>query len=57
MRAKLRAYFAELQFMTSTAKNVKTSLNVLGCLALLHAIRSTKPPKRAQLRTARSASA
>jgi len=52
---KLQAHFAEIHYMTSTTKNVKTSLNVLGCLALLHAIRSNKPPKRTRLRTARSA--
>jgi hypothetical protein len=40
--------------MTSTTiKTAKTSLNVIGCLALLHAIRSINTRKRTRLRNAR----
>jgi hypothetical protein len=40
--------------MTSTTiKTAKTSLNVIGCLALLHAIRSTKSQRRTRLYNAR----
>jgi hypothetical protein len=40
--------------MTSTTiKTAKTSLNVIGCLALLHAIRATKSRKRTRLHNAR----
>ncbi|HEV3210169.1 MAG TPA: hypothetical protein VGY91_07875 [Chthoniobacterales bacterium] len=54
MRAKLAAHFAVVQSMSSTANNTKTALNVIGCLALLHAIRLGKTPKRTRrnIRTA-----
>jgi len=55
--AKLGAHFAVVQSMNSTAKNTKAALNVIGCLALLHAIRSHKTPKRTRLRNTRTASA
>jgi hypothetical protein len=55
-RAKPFAHFAEIQIMTSTTKNAKAALNVIGCLALLHAIRSNKSPKCARLRTGKMAS-
>src|SRR6516165_10639587 len=56
-RAKLETQFAVFKSMNSTAKNAKTALNVIGCLALLHAIRSGRTPRRTRLRNVRTGSA